>query len=108
MSCNLELTADGLTFKNVNLKYISTKTDNYGSEFSCYAILNENFKDIIKLVSSEMKTPYFLGKEDNYLLKIKTRYLTEEQKISGTATIKMKVYSYEQFNGYFVNGFEIK
>ena len=34
MSCNLELTADGLTFKNVKLKYISTKTDGYGSAVS--------------------------------------------------------------------------
>ena len=61
-SCNLELTADGLTFKNVNLKYISTMTDGYGSEFSCYATLNDNFKDVIKVVSSDMKTPYFFRK----------------------------------------------
>ena len=108
MSCNLELTADGLTFKNLNLKYISTKTDGYGSEFSCYAILNDNFKDVIKVVSSDMKTPYFLGKDNDYILKVKTRYLTEEKKISGTATIKMKSYTYEEFTGYFVNGFEIK
>ena len=103
MSCNLELTADGLTFKNVNLKYISTKTDGYGSEFSCYAILNDNFKDVIKVVSSDMKTPYFLGKDNDYILKVKTRYLTEEQKSSGKFTVNMKEYEYNDYTGYYVN-----
>jgi len=107
MNCNLELTTEGLNFYNVNLKYITTKTDKYDNEIVYYAILNDNFEDMIKEVSTEMKTPYFEGK-DNYVLKIKSKYLTEAQKICGTATVKMKSYSFEEFNGYFINDLEIK
>ena len=106
MNCNLKLTTEGIIFDNVNLKYVATKTDKYDNEIVYYAILNDNFEDMIKEVSTEMKTPYFSGK-DNYILKIKSKYLKESQKISGHATVKMKAYSFEEFNGYFVNELKI-
>ena len=106
MTCKIENDV-GITLDKINLKYISTKIDNYKNEIVYYAILNENFKDITKDIPFEMKTPYFEGK-DNFMLKIKRKYLSEWQKMSGTATIKMKEYNFEDFKGYFVNGIEIK
>ena len=100
---SLELTSEGIQFTKINLKYLKTSTDNYGNENSYYAVLNDNIKEIIKDVSTEMKVPYFLGKEQNYILKNKSKYLTDAQKISGTATIKMKAYNYEKVNGYYIN-----
>ena len=107
MSCNVEFTDDGLTFKNLNLKYINTKTDKYDNEVVYYSILNENIKSVISKLITSNKLPYFLG-EKNHILKVKSKYLTEEQKISGTATVKMKFYTYNEFNGYYVNELEFE
>ena len=51
--------------------------------------------------------PYVLG-EKNHILKVESRYLTDEQKISGTATVKMKFYTYNEFNGYQINELEFE
>ena len=108
MSCKLKLTTGGLTLKNINLKYLSTKTDNYGSEYCYYEILNDNFKDEIKSIEKEMKVPYFLGKENKYILRIKSRYVKDNDKVGGTALINMKEFEYNEFCGYYINSIEIK
>ena len=107
MSCKMEFTKDGIVLKNLNLKYLSTKTDKYDNEYAFYAILNDNIKCIATKLSDSKRLPYFLG-SDNFVLKIKTRYLTEEQKVSGKATVNMKEYEYNEYSGYFVNSIEIK
>ena len=107
MSCKMEFTKDGIVLKNLNVKYLNTKTDKYENEYAYYAILNDNIKCIATKLGDAKKLPYFLG-SDNFILKIKTRYLTEEQKICGTATVNMKHYEYNEYSVYFVNRFEIK
>ena len=101
MSCKMEFTSDGIVLKNLNLKYINTKIDKYENEYAFYAILNDNIKNIATKLDSK-RLPYFLG-SDNFVLKIKTRYLTEEQKVSGKATVNMKEYEYNEYTGYYVN-----
>ena len=107
MSCKMEFTNDGIVLKNLNLKYLSTKTDKYENEYAYYSILNDNIKNIATKLSDTKRLPYFLG-SDNFALKIKSRYLTEEQKISGTAIVYMKEYAYNEYTGYYVNSFDIK
>ena len=107
MSCKMEFTNEGVVLKNLNLKYINTKTDKYDNEYSYYAILNDNVKNIATKLSDTKRLPYFQG-SDNFVLKVKTRYLTEEQKSSGTAIVNMKEYEYNEYSGYYVNKFEIK
>ena len=102
MSCKMEFTKDGIVLKNLNLKYLNTKTDKYENEYSYYAILNDNIKNIATKLSDGKRLPYFLG-SDNFVLKIKTRYLTEEQKSSGKFTVNMKEYEYNEYTGYYVN-----
>ena len=102
MSCKMEFTKDGIVLKNLNVKYLSTKTDKYDNEYAFYAILNDNIKNIATKLSDSKRLPYFLG-SDNFVLKIKTRYLTEEQKSSGTAIVNMKEYEYNEYTGYYVN-----
>ena len=102
MSCKMEFTNEGIVLKNLNLKYINTKTDKYDNEYAFYAILNDNIKNIATKLSDSKRLPYFLG-SDNFVLKIKTRYLTEEQKVSGKATVNMKEYVYNEYSGYYVN-----
>ena len=102
MSCDMSFTSGGLVLKNLNVKYLNTKTDKYDNEYAYYAILNDNIKCIATKLSDSERLPYFLG-SDNFVLKIKTRYLTEEQKKSGTAIVNMKHYEYNGHSGYFVN-----
>ena len=107
MSCKMEFTNDGIVLKNLNVKYLNTKTDKYENQYAYYAILNDNIKSVATKLSDSKRLPYFLG-SDNFVLKIKTRYLTEQQKKSGTAIVNMKEYDYNEYSGYFVNRFEIK
>lgn len=92
---------------NVNLKYLSTKVDKYKNEFVYYAIKNKNFDDIIKDMNDDVKCPWFKGK-DNHVLKVKSRYLTEQQKINGEAEINLKEYEYENIKGYYIDKIEFK
>ena len=97
---------------DIKIKYLSTKTDKYNNEFSYYRIENENFAskvdDIIKNVEDNISFPWFLGKENNYLLRIKKRYLKDDEKISGEATINLKLYEYQNKKGYYINKIEFK
>ena len=102
MSCKMEFTKDGIVLKNLQVKYLNTKTDKYENEYAYYAILNDNIKCIATKIGDSKKLPYFLG-SDNFVLKIKARYLTEEQKKSGTAIVNMKHYEYNEYSGYYVN-----
>ena len=103
MSCKMEFNADdGITLKNLKLKYLSTKKDKYDNEFAYYSILNDNVKNIAMKINSSDKTPYFMG-EKNFILKVKSRYITDEQKISGNFTAKMKYYNYNEITGYYIN-----
>ena len=107
MSCKMEFTNDGIVLKNLNLKYLNTKIDKYENEYSYYTILNDNIKNIATKLSDSKRLPYFLG-SDNFVLKIKSRYLTDAQKVSGTAIVNMKEYDYNEYTGYYVNSFDIK
>ena len=98
----MEFTSDGIVLKNLNLKYMNTKTDKYDNEYAFYAILNDNIKNIATKLSDSKRLPYFLG-SDNFALKVKTRYLTDDKKICGTATVNMKEYEYNEYSGYYVN-----
>ena len=102
MSCKMEFSKDGIVLKNLNLKYLNTKTDKYENEYAFYAILNDNIKCIATKLSDSKRLPYFLG-SDNFVLKIKTRYLTDVQKVSGKFTVNMKEYEYNEYTGYYVN-----
>ena len=102
MSCKMEITNDGVVLKNLNVKYLNTKTDKYENEYAYYAILTDNIKCIATKLGDSKKLPYFLG-ADNFVLKIKTRYLTEEQKKSGTVIVNMKHYEYNGHSGYYVS-----
>ena len=86
---------------NICLKYISTKNDKYGMEFVYYSIKNKEFDDVVKDVKEDMRRPWFKGKED-YILKVKPKYVKEEEKIDGKATINLKNYDYNNIKGYFV------
>ena len=97
----MEFTSDGIVLKNLNLKYLNTKTDKYENEYAFYAILNDNIKNIATKLDSK-RLPYFLG-SDNFVLKIKTKYLTEEKKSSGKFIVNMKEYEYNDYTGYYVN-----
>ena len=92
---------------NVNLKYLSTKVDKYKNEFVYYTIKNKNFDEIINEVEEDMKCPWFKGK-DNHVLKVKSRYVNEEQRISGEAEINLKEYEYENIKGYYIDKIEFK
>ena len=108
---------------NIKIKYVSSKTDKYNNEFSYYIIENENFlskindngiaspkgDDIIKNGNGDITFPWFVGKDyNNYLIKIKKRYLKEEEKISGEATINLKKYDYKDREGYYIDKIEFK
>ena len=41
-------------------------------------------------------------------MKIKTRYLKDYDKISGTALVHMKEIEYNEFCGYYINSLEIE
>ena len=107
MSCDMSFTSDGIVLKNLKLKYLNTKTDKYDNEYAYYAILNDNIKCIATKLGDSKRLPYFLG-SDNFVLKIKTKYLTEEQKSSGTSIVNMKEYEYNEYSGYYVNEIMIK
>ena len=66
MSCKMEFTKDGIVLKNLNLKYLNTKTDKYENEYSYYSILNDNIKNIATKLSDSKRLPYFLG-SDNFV-----------------------------------------
>ena len=102
----MEFTSDGIVLKNLNLKYLTTKTDKYDNEYSYYSILNDNIKNIATKLSDSKRLPYFLG-SDNFILKIKTKYLTEEKKSSGKFIVNMKEYEYNEYTGYYVNSASI-
>ena len=97
----------GATLDKAKLKYISTKKDKYKNEFVYYAIKNKDFDDIINDVGEDMKCPWFKGK-GGHVLKVKSKYLTEEQKINGEAVIILEQYEYEDMKGYYVNKIEFK
>ena len=92
----------GFVLKNLNLKYLKTSSDKYENEYVYYSISNETFKDAIIEFKNNEKLPYFLGKNNKYVLKIKGRYVTNKQKINGTATVKMTFYTYNEYSGYYI------
>ena len=88
---------------NINLKYLSSKTDKYDSEISYYAIETVDFNQIIKKdITDDLKMPYWVTPENKYILKVKSKYLEQEQKTKGVATLTLKKYNYESFTGYYV------
>jgi Holliday junction resolvase RusA-like endonuclease len=95
------------TLDKINLKYITTKIDKYNNEFVYYSIQNKDFDNVVKEIADDMRCPWFKGK-DNYVLKVKSKYLTEEQKINGGAVINLKQYEYENKKGYYANKIEFK
>ena len=95
------------TLDKINLKYTSTKNDKYDNEFVYYAIQNKDFNDVDNEIADDMKCPWFKG-NGNHVLKVKSKYLQEGQKINGEATINLKQYEYENKKGYYVNKIEFK
>ena len=95
------------TLDKINLKYITTKIDKYNNKFAYYSIQNEDFDDVVSEIADDIKCPWFKGK-DNYVLKVKSKYLTVEQKINGETMINLKQYEYENKKGYYVNKIEFK
>jgi hypothetical protein len=95
------------TFNNIKLKYITTKIDKYDNEFVYYSIQNKDFDNAVKDIADDMRCPWFKGK-DNYVLKVRSKYLTEGQKINGETMINLKQYEYENKKGYYVNKIEFK
>ena len=88
---------------NINLKYLSSKTDKYDSEICYYAIETVDFDQIVKKdITDDLKMPYWVTPENKYILKVKSKYLEQEQKTKGVATLTLKKYKYESFVGYYV------
>ena len=102
----MEFADGGITLKKLNLKYLSTKTDKYNNEYVYHSILNDNIKCIATKINSSDKLPYFQG-ENNFILKVKSRYVKDEVRMNGFFTVKMNFYSYNEFNGYYVEGLEL-
>ena len=86
---------------NICLKYISTKKDELGFEHVYYSILNKDFDNAVKDVKEDERRPWFKGKGD-YILKVKSKYVKEEHKIDGEATINLAHYDYNNIQGYYV------
>ena len=95
-----------VTFKKINLKYISTKTDKFDNEIAYYEVLNDDFTETMKAAKDDVKKPYFKG-DKNYIIKIKTKYLEENQKTSLVVDIDMKFYSFDLYSGYYVTKFKL-
>ena len=87
---------------NIHLKYLSSKTDKYDSEICYYAIETVNVDQVVKDIADELKMPYWVTPENKYILKVKSKYLEQEQKTKGVATLTLKKYNYESFTGYYV------
>ena len=94
-----------ITLDEIKLKYITTKIDKYNNEFVYYSIQNKDFDNVLQDIEADMKCPWFKGK-GGYVLKVKSRYLQEEQKINGEAVISLKQYEYENKKGYYVDKIE--
>ena len=93
----------------LELKYLSTKKDRYGSENLFYVIKSAGFDDVVANVPKHFKVPWFRS-EKNAILKVKSRWLQGNEKATagGVGDISMKEYDYEGTKGYYVNNIAFK
>ena len=78
------------------------KKDKYENDISYVANETIDLDTIVKDIPKNLKMPYWVGKESDYILKVRARHWEKEQQTKGVANISLKKYDYEQFTGYFV------
>ena len=105
-------TSGNIEIKNINITYISTKTDNFDNTL-CYfkvsGLKNKNLlSPILSEVCEECRIPVWLTEEGDYMVKVKQKYAPKIL-IVGTElklTLIFKYYSMEKadklLQGYYV------
>ena len=86
---------------NINLKYLTTKTDTYNNELSYYSVEKLDFDELVEDIPENLKKLYSKGGK-NCVLKVKSKCLEESQKVIGVATITLKRYEHNGSVGYYI------
>ena len=98
---------DKVVIKNFKLEWITNKKDNYDNEMSYFKIKKETIDNKLALINKEnYKLPYFMTKENKYLLKVKTKYvkLNELNKdMIYSCDADFKYYKMEDCEGYYIS-----
>ena len=93
--------------KNIKLEWITTKKDNYDNEMSYFKIKKETIDSKFTLINKEgCKLPYFITKENKYLLKVKTKYVKLNELNKDMIYIcdaECKYYKMDECEGYYVS-----
>ena len=82
-----------LEIKNINVTYISTKTDKYDNTICYFKVTDKNasvkLKPIIAHECEECKVPLWKTEDGEYMLKVKQRYAPTLLNSDTTLTVKL-------------------
>ena len=70
--------ADNLIIKDLKVKFISSKVDNYDNVISYFKIVDKDVKKKLKLInkmSDKIYNPFWNTDENETMLKIKTKHI---------------------------------
>ena len=98
---------DQIVIINLKLEWITNKKDNYDNEMTYFKIKKEAIDNKFALINKEnYELPYFMTKENKYLLKVKTKYvkLNELNKdMIYLCDADFKYYKMDDYEGYYVS-----
>ena len=97
---------DIIVVKNVKLKFISNKTDNYDNEITWFKIDKNSIGKFSVLKKDGYKLPYFESNDGKILLKVKSKNVKIDElknDIVIICDIGFKYYKIGDYEGYYVS-----
>jgi len=98
---------DNITINDIQAEYISTKDNEYGT-ISYFKLHDKNkLKPIFKKESTDIKMPYWKTDQNDYILKIKEKYVQTKIDLENSDIININIdfifYDYQEkgIKGYY-------
>ena len=110
-----ETNNDIIYINDIDLEYVSTKTDKYDNDVSYFKIIDSmvkaNLKPIRDMDFDTFRMPYWITDNNEIILKVKNKFITNNKFKQGhlyNANIEFIAYGFETDDGTFMQGMYCK
>ena len=106
---------DTIYINDIDLEYLSTKTDKYNNEISYFKIINSLGKKKLKSIRDMefygFRMPYWSTDDNSIILKVNNKFITDNKLKQGNlynTNIEFIAYSFDTDDGNFMQGMYCK